>query len=91
MNKPLSPHLSIYKFKLSLLMSIAHRITGGALYFSMIIFMFFFSFTSTWGTILCNLFNCNWVMDWEVNYVRDNMGHIPSHAWGTSTFHLGHW
>ena len=41
MNKPLSPHLSIYKFKLSLLMSIAHRITGGALYFSMIIFMFF--------------------------------------------------
>jgi len=41
MNKPLSPHLSIYKFKLSLLMSIAHRITGGALYMSMFIFMVF--------------------------------------------------
>jgi len=41
MNNPLSPHLSIYKFKLSLLMSIAHRITGGALYFSMLIFLFF--------------------------------------------------
>ena len=41
MNNPLSPHLSIYKFKLSLLMSIAHRITGGALYFSMFIFLFF--------------------------------------------------
>ena len=40
MNNPLSPHLSIYKFKLSLLMSIAHRITGGALYFSMLIFLF---------------------------------------------------
>ena len=41
MNKPLSPHLSIYKFKLSLLMSIAHRITGGALYMSMLIFTVF--------------------------------------------------
>lgn len=41
MNNPLSPHLSIYKFKLSLVMSIAHRITGGALYFSMLIFLFF--------------------------------------------------
>ena len=41
MNNPLSPHLSIYKFKLSLLMSIAHRITGGVLYFSMLIFLFF--------------------------------------------------
>jgi len=41
MNNPLSPHLSIYKFKLSLLMSIAHRITGGALYFSMLVFLFF--------------------------------------------------
>ncbi|MAV98855.1 MAG: succinate dehydrogenase, cytochrome b556 subunit [Rhodobiaceae bacterium] len=41
MNNPLSPHLSIYKFKLSLLMSIAHRITGAALYFSMLIFLFF--------------------------------------------------
>lgn len=47
MNNPLSPHLSIYKFKLSLLMSIAHRITGGALYFSMLIFLFFlFSLSS---------------------------------------------
>jgi len=31
--RPLSPHLSIYRPMLSMMMSIAHRITGGALYF----------------------------------------------------------
>src|SRR5260370_31889623 len=31
--RPLSPHLSIYKPMLTLLMSIAHRITGFGLYF----------------------------------------------------------
>jgi succinate dehydrogenase / fumarate reductase, cytochrome b subunit len=31
--RPLSPHLQIYKMTLTMLMSIVHRITGGALYF----------------------------------------------------------
>jgi succinate dehydrogenase / fumarate reductase, cytochrome b subunit len=30
--RPLSPHLSIYQFMLTMVMSIVHRITGGALY-----------------------------------------------------------
>lgn len=30
--RPLSPHLSVYRPMLTMLMSIAHRITGGALY-----------------------------------------------------------
>jgi len=30
--RPLSPHLSIYRFMLTMAMSIVHRITGGALY-----------------------------------------------------------
>lgn len=30
--RPLSPHLSIYRPMLTMVMSIAHRITGGALY-----------------------------------------------------------
>ena len=25
-------------------------------------------------------------MDWEVNYFRNNVGHIPSHAWGLRHF-----
>ena len=32
-NRPLSPHLQIYKPMLTMMMSIAHRITGTALYF----------------------------------------------------------
>ncbi|WP_117195013.1 succinate dehydrogenase, cytochrome b556 subunit [Rhizobium terrae] len=32
-NRPLSPHLQIYKFIPTMAMSIVHRITGGALYF----------------------------------------------------------
>ena len=32
-NRPLSPHLQIYKPMLTMMMSIAHRITGAALYF----------------------------------------------------------
>ncbi|BAT58724.1 succinate dehydrogenase cytochrome b556 subunit [Variibacter gotjawalensis] len=35
--RPLSPHLSIYKPMLSMMMSIVHRITGVGLYYGMII------------------------------------------------------
>jgi succinate dehydrogenase / fumarate reductase cytochrome b subunit len=31
--RPLSPHLSVYKPVITMTMSIVHRITGGALYF----------------------------------------------------------
>ena len=31
--RPLSPHLQIYRPMLTMMMSIVHRITGGALYF----------------------------------------------------------
>lgn len=31
--RPLSPHLGIYRMTLTMLMSIVHRITGGALFF----------------------------------------------------------
>ena len=39
MNRPISPHLSVYKFLINMMMSIAHRITGGLLYFGMLIFL----------------------------------------------------
>ena len=35
--RPLSPHLQIYKPLLTMMMSIVHRITGGALYFGMLL------------------------------------------------------
>ena len=33
LERPLSPHLGIYRFTITMAMSIVHRITGGALYF----------------------------------------------------------
>jgi succinate dehydrogenase / fumarate reductase, cytochrome b subunit len=36
-NRPLSPHLQVYKPMLSMMMSITHRITGVALFFGMIL------------------------------------------------------
>ena len=36
-HRPLSPHLQIYKPMLTMMMSIVHRITGGALYFGMLL------------------------------------------------------
>ena len=35
--RPLSPHLQIYRPMLSMMMSIVHRITGGALYFGTVL------------------------------------------------------
>jgi succinate dehydrogenase / fumarate reductase cytochrome b subunit len=35
--RPLSPHLQIYKMPINMVMSIVHRITGGALYFGTLI------------------------------------------------------
>lgn len=35
--RPLSPHLGIYRMQITMLMSIVHRITGGALYFGTIL------------------------------------------------------
>src|SRR5690606_17887570 len=35
--RPLSPHLSIYRMTLTMLMSIVHRITGAGLYFGMLL------------------------------------------------------
>ena len=39
--RPLSPHLSIYMFTLTMAMSIAHRITGGALYVGVLLLAWF--------------------------------------------------
>jgi succinate dehydrogenase / fumarate reductase cytochrome b subunit len=36
-NRPLSPHLQVYRWPLTMAMSIAHRVTGGALYFGMLL------------------------------------------------------
>jgi succinate dehydrogenase / fumarate reductase, cytochrome b subunit len=41
--RPLSPHLQIYRPLLTMVMSIAHRITGGALYFGTVLLAWWFN------------------------------------------------
>ena len=41
--RPLSPHLQIYKPMLTMMMSILHRLTGVALYFGVILLVWWFS------------------------------------------------
>ena len=36
-NRPLSPHIQIYRWHLTMVMSIVHRVTGGALYFGTVL------------------------------------------------------
>jgi succinate dehydrogenase / fumarate reductase, cytochrome b subunit len=45
--RPLSPHLSIYKVTMTMAMSIAHRITGGALYVGVLLLAWFLIAAST--------------------------------------------
>ncbi len=41
--RPLSPHLQIYRPMLTMMMSIAHRVTGAALYFGVILLVWWLS------------------------------------------------
>jgi succinate dehydrogenase / fumarate reductase cytochrome b subunit len=44
--RPLSPHLSVYRFTLTMAMSIIHRITGAALYVGVLLLAWFLIATS---------------------------------------------
>ncbi|MGD1015239.1 MAG: succinate dehydrogenase, cytochrome b556 subunit [Roseiarcus sp.] len=44
--RPLSPHLGIYRFTLTMAMSIAHRITGAGLYVGVLLLAWFLVATS---------------------------------------------
>ena len=46
-NRPLSPHLQVYRPMLSMMMSIMHRITGVALAFGFILLVWWFTAAST--------------------------------------------
>lgn len=49
MRRPLSPHLQIYRPMLTMVMSIAHRITGAALYFGTLLLAWFLIAASAGG------------------------------------------
>jgi succinate dehydrogenase / fumarate reductase cytochrome b subunit len=42
-NKPLSPHLGIYRWQINSVLSILHRISGASIYFVLLMFFWLFS------------------------------------------------
>ncbi|MBO3762482.1 succinate dehydrogenase, cytochrome b556 subunit [Ciceribacter sp. L1K23] len=87
-NRPLSPHLQIYKPIPTMVMSIMHRITGGALYFGTILVAWWLIAASTgasyfewvnwaFGTILGRLvlFGYTWAL------VHHMLGGIRHFMW----------
>lgn len=85
-SRPLSPHLQIYKPILTMVMSILHRITGGALYFGTILVAWwlvaaaagpeYFDFVNTlYGSILGRLvlFGFTWAL---VHHMLGGMRHF---------------
>lgn len=45
--RPLSPHLTVYRWPATMLMSILHRVTGGALYFGTLLVVWWLVAAST--------------------------------------------
>ncbi len=45
--RPMSPHLSVYRLTMTMAMSIAHRISGGALYIGVLLLAWFLIAAST--------------------------------------------
>jgi succinate dehydrogenase / fumarate reductase cytochrome b subunit len=69
--RPLSPHLQIYRWEITSVLSIMHRMTGVALYFgSLLLVMWvtaaayspdlFYKLHNFWGTGLGRIFLCGW-------------------------------
>lgn len=59
-NRPLSPHLSVYKYQITSVLSIFHRITGIILFFSLIILSWWLilAIFSDFRECYFKLFNC---------------------------------
>jgi succinate dehydrogenase / fumarate reductase cytochrome b subunit len=58
--RPLSPHLSIYRPMLTMMMSIVHRITGVGLYFGMLLLAWWFMAVASGPNAYANL---QWAMN----------------------------
>lgn len=88
--RPLSPHLTVYRFSPTMAMSILHRITGGALYFGTILVVWWLAAAASgaeafawaawfFGSILGRLilFAYSWVL------IHHMLGGIRHFIWDT--------
>ncbi|GGD97302.1 succinate dehydrogenase membrane anchor subunit [Aureimonas endophytica] len=90
LTRPLSPHLTVYRFRPTMAVSIIHRITGGALYFGTILVVWWLAAAASgpeafawaswfFGSILGRLvlFVYSWVL------IHHMLGGIRHFIWDT--------
>lgn len=73
-NRPLSPHLTIYKPQITSVLSITHRMTGAFLYFGI--------FVLSWAMIL-GIYGNSCIFD----YLNTMVGKLFLFAWTSSLFY----
>ena len=88
-NRPLSPHLSIYRPQLTSMTSILTRITGNAMLVAalLIVWWFLAAATSESYFAVANGFLTSWFGDLVL--FLSLLGHVVSHARGRSSLDLG--
>lgn len=68
-NRPLSPHIQIYKPQISTFTSILHRITGAALYFGLVLLCILISYYTYKVNFVSEEYHCDCVILRTVIYV----------------------
>ncbi len=89
-NRPLSPHLQIYQPMLTMMMSIAHRITGAALYFGMLLLAWWLMAAAVGPERLCQGAVVHGLVDRPAGAVRLHLGADAPHAGRHPPPDLGH-
>ncbi|PRD44437.1 succinate dehydrogenase, cytochrome b556 subunit [Phyllobacterium phragmitis] len=90
--RPLSPHITVYKWPITMTMSILHRITGGALYFGTLLVALWLIAAATSEDVfnLVNAFFGSWfgrlvLFGYTWALLHHMMGGIRHLIWDTST------
>ena len=89
-DRPLSPHLQIYRPMLTMMMSIVHRITGGALYVGMLLLVWWLSAAAAGPNAYATAAVVYGDGVRPAHPVRLHLGAPPSHAGRHPPPDLGH-
>jgi hypothetical protein len=87
--RPLSPHLSIYARQINMVMSILHRLTGAALYFGTLLLAAWL-IAAAMGEAQFALVGAVRASDRQARPVRLHLGARPSHAQRHAASPLGY-
>ena len=89
--RPLSPHLAIYRRTMTMMMSIAHRMTGAALYFGTLLLTWWLISAAEGPKSYRAFESC---IDFAARQVRSALFHVgadSSSAGRPAPFRLGYW